>query len=182
MKTKVLVSMLLIASLQLVSAQKYLSKNGHVWFYSHTPMENVEAHNNQVVSVIDASTGDIKFNLLQKAFEFKVALMQEHFNENYMESEKFPKASFSGKITNLSTINFKKAGVYSAEVTGELSMHGITKTITTKGTIEVKGTSIIAVSKFTIAPKDFGIVIPQLVENKIAKEMEVNVDITYNPM
>ena len=167
--------------MQLSIAQKYVSKNGHIRLYSHTPMENIEADNRQVASILDVSNGEIVFTLLQKAFQFKVALMQEHFNENYMESDKFPKASFKGKITNFSKINFKKDGVYPAEVFGDLSLHGVTKSFTTKGTIQVKGTTITALAKFAIAPKDFDIKIPQLVENKIAKEMEVNVDISYNP-
>lgn len=181
MKCKIFALLLLVASFQLVSAQKYVSKNGHVRFYSHTPMEDIEADNRQVASILDISNGEIVFTLLEKAFEFKTTLMQEHFNENYMESDKFPKASFKGKITNFSKIDFKKDGTYPAEVTGDLSLHGATKAFTTKGTIKVKGTAITAVAKFALVPQDFDIKIPQLVENKIAKEMEVNVDITYNP-
>ncbi len=181
MKCKILVLFFLVASLQLSIAQKYVSKNGHIRFYSHTPLENIEADNRQVASILDVSNGEIVFTLLEKAFQFKVALMQEHFNENYMESDKFPKASFKGKITNFSKIDFKKDGVYPAEVAGDLSLHGVTKAFTTKGTIEVKGTTITAKAKFALVPQDFDIKIPQLVENKIAKEMEVNVDIAYNP-
>ena len=181
MKSKILVIFLLSVSIQFTNAQKYVSKNGHVWFYSHTPMENIEAHNRQVASILDISNGEFVFTLLEKAFEFKVTLMQEHFNENYMESEKYPKAGFKGKISNFSKIDFKKDGTYPAEVSGDLSLHGVTKPFTTKGTIQVKGTSVTAIAKFAVVPQDFGIKIPQLVENKIAKEMEVNVDITYNP-
>ncbi len=181
MKSKILALFFLIVSFQFASAQKYVSKNGHIRFYSHTPMENIEADNRQVASILDVSNGEIVFTLLEKAFEFKVALMQEHFNENYMESDKFPKASFKGKITNYSKVDFKKDGVYPAEVTGDLSLHGVTKPFTTKGSIQVKGTTITAMAKFVLVPQNFDIKIPQLVENKIAKEMEVNVDITYNP-
>lgn len=181
MKSKILALFFLVVSFQLANAQKYVSKNGHIRFYSHTPMENIEADNRQVASILDISNGEIVFTLLEKAFEFKVALMQEHFNENYMESDKFPKASFKGKITNYSKVDFKKDGVYPAEVAGDLSLHGVTKPLTTKGTIQVKGTAITAMAKFVLVPQNFDIKIPQLVENKIAKEMEVNVDITYNP-
>ena len=87
-------------------SQKYITKNGYIKFYSETPMETIEAHNRQVNSALDISTGDFVFKVLIKSFEFEKALMQEHFNENYMESDKFPDATFTGKITNLSSINF----------------------------------------------------------------------------
>jgi len=177
---KVLTLALMVCVANLATAQKYVTKNGHVWFYSHTSMEEIEAHNHQVVSTLDVATGDIAFAMLVKAFEFKAALMQEHFNENYMESDKIPKAIFKGKITNLDKINFKKDGSYPAEVTGSLTIHGVTKTITTKGTIEVKGTVITSKAKFTVVPKVYDIKIPSLVENKIAKEVEINLETAYN--
>lgn len=178
MKTKILFLALLTVA-QLANAQKFIAKTGHIWFYSHTPMEEIEAHNRQVVSILDPATGDIVFNLLNKSFEFKVALMQEHFNENYMESTKFPKSTFKGKITNLDKIDLKKDGTYTAEVTGDMTIHGVTKNITTTGTIEVANGVVTAKAKFKVIPKDYGIQIPQLVENKIAKEMEITVDIPY---
>jgi polyisoprenoid-binding protein YceI len=164
-----------------LSAQKFISKDGHIWFYSYTPLEEIEAHNHQVVSILDASTGDLNFSLLMKSFEFKRALMQEHFNENYVESDKFPKATFKGKINNIASVDFKKDGVYQVEVSGDMTIHGVTKNLTTKGSIEIKAGSAIAKSKFVLIPKDFDIKIPSLVENKIAKEITVNVDITYKP-
>ena len=178
MRTKILL-LALLALTQLANAQKYIAKTGHVWFYSYTPMEVIEAHNRQVVSILDVSTGDLIINLLNKSFEFKVTLMQEHFNENYMETTKFPKSMFKGKITNLDKINLKKDGIYPAEVTGDLTLHGVTKNVSYAGTIEVVGALITAKVMFKVIPKDFGIQIPQLVENKIAKEMEITVDIPY---
>lgn len=180
MKIKLFVFFSLILFVpQFSFGQKYITKTGHIWFYSHTPMEDIEAHNRQVVSSLDASTGDIAFLLLVKSFEFTRALMQEHFNENYMESDKLPKASFKGKITNVKQVDFKKDGTYPAEVTGDLTIHGVTKTVSYKGTIVVKGASITANAKFTVVPQDYGIKIPSLVENKIAKEMQVEVDVSY---
>lgn len=178
MKTKILFIALLAFS-QLANAQKYIAKTGHIWFYSYTPMEVIEAHNRQVVSIFDASTGDIVINLLNKSFEFKVALMQEHFNENYMETTKYPKSTFKGKVTNLDKIDLKKDGSYPAEVTGDLTIHGVTKSVSYSGTIEVASGVVTAKAKFKIVPKDYNIEIPQLVENKIAKEMDVTVDIPY---
>lgn len=181
MKTRLLtiLSFLFLVS-QLSFGQKYITKTAHIWFYSHTPMEDIEAHNHQVVSSLDISTGDMAFVLLVKSFDFKTALMQEHFNENYMESDKLPKASFKGKITNLKQIDFKKDGSYPAEVTGDLTIHGVTKPVNYKATIEVKGSAILANAKFTIVPQDYGVKIPSLVENKIAKEITVTVEVNYS--
>src|SRR4030042_5500221 len=102
--------------------------------------------------------------------------MQEHFNENYMESDKFPKSSFKGKINNPAKIDFTKDGIYPAEVTGDLTIHGVTKTVTATGTIEIKAAIITAKTEFTVSPKDYNIEIPALVENNIAKSIDVTVD------
>ena len=179
MKTRIVLLAILIVS-KADNAQKYISKNGHIWFYASTPVENIEAHNNQAVSILNPEDGTLQFSLLVKSFEFKVALMQEHFNENYMESDKIPKAGFTGKLSNLSQIDFKKNGSYPVEVTGDLTIHGVTKPVTTRGTLIVSGNSVNAKAKFIVMPKDYNIEIPAVVENKIAKEVEVNVDVTYN--
>jgi len=179
MKPRLYILALLIIA-QVTAAQKYISKNGNIWFYSHTPVEDIEGHSRQVVSILDPSTGDLQFSLLVKSFEFKIALMEEHFNENYMESDVYPKASFKGKITNTESIDFNENASYKAEVTGDLTIHGVTNPFTTTGTITVSGTTINATAKFVVSPKDYDIKIPSVVENKIAKEIEVNVDITYN--
>ena len=105
--------------------------------------------------------------------------MQEHFNENYMESDKLPKSSFKGKITNPGKIDFKKDGIYPAEVDGDLTIHGVTKTISSTGTIEIKAGIITAKAKFTVSPKDYNIKIPALVEKSIATSIDVSVDIEY---
>jgi polyisoprenoid-binding protein YceI len=178
MKT-VLIAMALIAFNFATFATKLVSKSGHIRFYSHTAIEDIEANNRQGVSILDTETGDIQISILVKSFEFKIALMQEHFNENYMESSKFPKASFKGKVDQLNNINFKTDGVYTSNVTGELTIHGVTKTLTVPGTFEVKGGVVTAKAKFTVSPKEFGIAIPSLVENKIAKDIEITVDLPY---
>src|ERR1035437_9699574 len=98
-----------------LNAQKYMTKNGFIGFYSHTPMEDIKADNNQVVGALDISTGEMVFQALIKSFHFDRALMEEQFNENYMESDKFPKSVFKGKITNLSSVDFSKNGNYRSE-------------------------------------------------------------------
>jgi hypothetical protein len=179
MKNKLFLSLILICLVQFISAQKYITKNGHIWFSSHTPMEDIEAHNQQVVSSLDISTGEMAFVLLIKSFIFKRALMQEHFNENYMESDKIPKANFKGKVTNIDKIDFKKDGTYTADVSGDLTIHGVTKAFTTKGTFIVKGLDITGKATFLLVPQDFGIKIYAIVENKIAKQITVNVELQY---
>jgi polyisoprenoid-binding protein YceI len=179
MKIKILLFVILGLS-QVISAQKLISKTGHIRIYSHTPMEDVDAENNQVASILDPSTGTLQFSLLVKSFVFKKTLMEEHFNENYMESDKLPKSTFTGKITNMDKIDFKKDGTYPAEVTGELTMHGITKPVTTTGTITIELGKVSAKSKFTIVPQDYNVEIPDLVKDKIAKEIEITVDAAYN--
>jgi hypothetical protein len=164
------------------NAQKYMTKNGYIGFFSHTSLEDIKGDNNQVASILDISTGEIVFQALIKSFHFDRALMEEHFNENYMESDKFPKSSFKGKITNLSSVDFSKNGNYSVTVEGDLTVHDVTNKISTKGTIEVITGGINANSKFNIVPEDYNIIIPGVVRDKIDKNLEVTVSMKYNPV
>jgi polyisoprenoid-binding protein YceI len=108
--------------------------------------------------------------------------MEEHFNENYMESDKIPKSVFKGKITNLSSVDFTKPGTYEVTVEGDLTIHDVTNKISTKGTIEVISSGINASSKFKIVPEDYKINIPGVVRDKIDKSMEVTIAMKYLPM
>jgi hypothetical protein len=181
MKTLAFISLFFLTILQ-VNAQKYISKNGHIWFYSHTAMEDIKADNNEVASILDTGTGDIMFNMLIKSFKFEKALMEEHFNENYMQSATIPKATFKGKITNLSAVNFSKNGVYNVTIEGVMTIHGVAQSVTEKGTLEVKDGKITAKSEFNLKPKDYNIAIPDVVKDNIAESMKVNVEILYSPM
>jgi len=165
-----------------VNAQKYMTKNGYIGFFSHTPMEDIKGDNNQVAGVLDISTGDMVFQALVKSFHFDRALMEEHFNENYMESDKFPKSSFKGKITNLSSVNFSKNGTYDVSVEGDLTIRDVTNKISTKGTMEIITGGINANSKFNIVPEDYKINIPGVVREKINKNLEVTVTMKYVPL
>jgi hypothetical protein len=178
------ISALLIFSILCLqgNSQKYMTKNGYIGFYSHTPIEDIKADNNQVAGVLDISTGDMVFQVLIKSFRFEKALMEEHFNENYMDSEKFPKSVFRGKITNISTIDFSKNGTYNVTVDGDLTIHNVTNKISTKGTIEILTGGINASSKFNIVPEDYKISIPGVVRDKINKSLEVTVTMKYSPL
>ena len=159
-------------------AQKPLiSKNSSISFFSSTPVEDIQAINNTATSAIDVNTGEIIFKANNTSFQFKKKLMQEHFNENYMESEKYPLSSFSGKITDKP--DFDKDGTYTVTVTGNLNIHGVSKAYTTKATLIIKDHVVKANAVFKIKIADHKIKIPSLVITNIAEVMEVKVNATY---
>jgi polyisoprenoid-binding protein YceI len=168
--------------LQPLMAQKYLTKTGKIKFHSDAPMEKIEAVNNQVNAALDIVTGDLVFKVLIKSFEFEKALMQEHFNENYLESAKFPNAMFMGKVTNIKDMSFDKNGKFEAQVQGDLTIHGVKKPVKATGTFESKDGKIHGISKFNIKVKDFDISIPNAVVKNIAEDVEITVDITLEKL
>lgn len=160
-------------------AQIYLTRNARVAFSSKAQIENIEAINNEATSIFDTQKGEFAFVVLIKSFKFKKATMEEHFNENYMESNIFPKANFKGTITDLSKINFLKDGSYPVTVKGDLTIHGVTKNITAPGTISISQGKINAESKFNIKLKDYNIKIPSTVINNISENIDITVDCRY---
>ena len=172
---------LAIAILGSVQAQKHMTRNGHIWFFSETPVEDFEAHNYQSTSIIDVETGNLAFVVLMKGFQFEKALMQEHFNEKYVESDTYPKATFKGKINDLSGVNFSEDGSYPVTVSGVLNIHGVDQEIETEGTITITDGIINASSTFPITIADHGIEVPGMVRNKIAEVVDAHVDIDYEP-
>ncbi len=175
---------LLAATLAISNAatsQNYYTKNGKVSFFSKTSMENIDAVNNQAVSILNTSNGEMAFSVLIKGFLFKKELMQEHFNENYMESDKFPKATFKGSIADVKKVTFTKDGSYPVTVNGDLTIHGVTKKVAAPGTITVKAGKITGASTFTVALADYNISIPKVVENNISKTIEIKVECNYDP-
>ena len=163
------------------SAQTYLTRNGRISFFSKTPMEDIDANNNEVTSILDIKKGEFAFVALVKSFKFQKALMEEHFNENYMESNTFPKASFKGAITDLSKVNFLKDGNYPVTVKGDLTIHGVTRNVAAPGIITVSQGKINAKSNFNIKLKDYNIKVPVAVVNKIAESIAISVDCKYEP-
>lgn len=158
-----------------IYAQKYYTKNGHVSFFSKAAMENIKAENNQVLTVLDTQTGEMQFSILIKSFHFPKSLMEVHFNENYLESDKFPTAGFKGSITNLKDILFTKDGIYKATVSGAMSIHGVTQKFNTSGTITVTGNKISIRSIFFITLADYNISIPKIVMDKVAESVEITI-------
>ena len=157
-------------------SQRYMTRTGRVTFFSSTPMENIEAVNNEAACAVDSKSGDVAFQVPVKSFKFEKALMQEHFNENYMESDKYPKAEFKGKITNISAVNFSKDGRYDVTASGKMTIHGVTRDVSAPATITVQGGNITGASKFRVRTSDYGIKIPGVVAGKIAQEIEVTVN------
>jgi polyisoprenoid-binding protein YceI len=167
---------------QITSAQtRYMTRSGHVSFFSHTDVEDIKADNNQASAVLDVATGQLAFTVLIKSFIFEKALMQEHFNENYMESDKYPKATFSGKVKDMSKVDLTKDGEYSVTVEGNLTMKDKTNPVTVPGTIVVKNGKVTTKAKFVVKPADYNVEIPAMVKEKIAKEIEITVDTTLDP-
>jgi len=158
-----------------VHSQVYLTRAGFVGFYSKMPLEDIRAENNQVFAAIDPGKKTIAFSLLLKGFVFTKQLMQEHFNENYVESDKYPKASFTGSFAG--DVPLDKDGTYKVTVKGSMSLHNVTRPLETPATIEVKAGRIIGQAEFRMKPEDYNISIPSVVRDKIAQEMRVNVRI-----
>lgn len=165
-----------------VAQDKFYTKSGKISFFSSTSMEDIQAANKNVVALLDTKNGDIQFAALMKGFEFKKALMQEHFNKDYAESNKFPKAEFKGQISNNSEIQYTVNGTYVAKVKGKLTVHGETKDIETAGTITVKDGKLIVNSVFNVLVADYKIRIPKLYQDNISKSIKITVDCTLGPL
>lgn len=163
-------------------SQKYITQTGTIKFFSEAPLENIEAINNQVSSVVNAENGDMAFSLLMKAFTFEKALMQEHFNEKYIESDQFPKATFKGSIEKFdaSALTNKETEV---TITGKLTIHGETNDVIAKGTLFKNDKGIIVGhSVFTINLAAYKINIPSAVSDNIASSIEITVDLNYEKL
>jgi hypothetical protein len=173
----------LVISFSAAGQSKYFTRNGKITFdaTSASSPEKIVAVNDKATSMLEASTGQMEFAVLMKAFTFEKALMEEHFNENYVESDKFPKATFKGTIKNMNDVMLTKDGTYPAKIEGKLTIHGITKDVEATGTITVKGNSITGKSDFKIVLIDYGIEVPSLVKDKVGKEANISVNVSYEP-
>jgi hypothetical protein len=148
-------------------------------FFSDATIEDIEAVNSIVGSLFNTTSGDLVYIVKIRDFLFPKALMRDHFNEKYMESEKFPKATFQGKIIGYKT---DSPGVQKVKATGKLSMHGVVKDIEVPGTIENIDGKLYMKSKFMIKLADYSIKIPTLVWQNIAEEIEIKIDFIYKPV
>jgi polyisoprenoid-binding protein YceI len=159
--------------------QKYTAEKSLVSFFSDATIEDITAKNTKASSIFNAATGDVVFSIPIKEFDFAKSLMKEHFNEKYMDTEKFPKSTFQGKIVGFQE---KTNGVQQARAKGKLTIHGVTKEIDVPGTIEVVDGKVVMKSSFIVKLEDYGIAIPQLLWQNIAEQVEVKVEFTYKPI
>lgn len=158
-------------------AQLFMTTTGEVSFFSKTPMEDIDAVNKTVSSIINTATNEVAVQIRITNFVFPNKLMQEHFNENYLESEKFPSATFKGKIKE--TIDLTVAGTYPITASGTATIHGVTRPIELKGTIISTGTSLALTCAFEVKLVDYKVDIPKIVFAKIAEVIKVSSKINY---
>lgn len=168
-----------IMAVSLLRAQTYVAKAGIAHFFSTTPLEDIEATSKEATSVLNTQTGELIASMPIKSFQFSKKLMQEHFNENYMESDKYPKADFRGKIVDLKSFDFSKDGTYTVKVSGELSIHGVKQPRTIDASFTVKGGVVTGAAKFRVVLEDHKIERPQIVWEKIAEAVDVDVNFVY---
>lgn len=159
------------------SGQKYYTKSGQISFdaTSSSSPEKIEGVNRSAICVVDSKTGNLQLAVLMKGFAFERALMEEHFNENYVESTKYPKAEFKGEIKDISKVDFTKDGTYTVKVKGQLSLHGVSNEVEAEGKIKVQGGKISAQTEFSVKLSDYKVSVPGLVADKVAKVAKINV-------
>lgn len=183
LKKNLIIALALVFTAVVSFAQdKFYTKTGKISFYSKAPLEDIEGKNKTVTAVLDSKSGAMQFAVQMKGFEFEKQLMQQHFNENYVESDKYPKAEFKGAISNNSDINYSKDGTYIAKVKGQLTIHGVTKDVETTGTLKINGGKIDASSTFNVLISDYNIKIPSIVKDKVSNSIKIVVDCDLEPL
>lgn len=173
-----LLTVCLIAPVTAAEAQKFVLTESQVSFYSHAPIEDITAVNKKTSALFNSATSEIVFSVPIKEFDFAKSLMKEHFNEKYMESEKFPRATFQGKLEGFEP---NKMGTQTVKAVGKLTIHGVVREISESGTVEVKGENLLMKSKFKVKLEDYQIVRPQILWQNIAEEVEVTLDFVFKP-
>lgn len=172
---------LITVCLLLVKAegQIYMADSCRVTFFSAATIEDIKAANTSSIPVMSTATGDIQISISNDQFIFRKKLMQEHFNEDYMESDKYPNTIFKGKVNE--KVDYTKDGVNNVTVTGVMDMHGVQKTITIPGTITVKNGIIFLAAKFDVKPSDYNIKVPMVIGSNIAQKIAVSFNATMKP-
>lgn len=171
---KSILTLLVICTAYISQAQLYSSTQSVISFFSKTPVEDIKAESKEIKALLNVQSKDVAFLVANTSFQFENKLMQEHFNEKYMESEKYPMSTFKGKINE--TVDLTADGVYNVTVTGKLNIHGVEKERTIPGIVTVKNGTIHIASAFKVQLAAHEIKVPKLVIAKIAEEIEVKVD------
>lgn len=171
----------ILIALQTTGQNKYMTRSGHISFFSEAPLENIEAHNRQSNCIFDMETGEIASTVLMRGFQFEKALMQEHFNENYVESHIYPKASFRGKIIDYENVDFTEGIDNQVSVEGSMEIHGVSKDIKASGSIKMENGNLKLHAVFPVKLADHEIKIPGVVKNNIAEIVEITVEMSLEP-
>ena len=159
--------------------KRYFSEKSSITFFSEGVIEDIKATNTKVTSIFDLANGDVAYLLSPKDFQFEKKLMQVHFNEKYMESEKFPKSTFQGKILGYDA---SSSQLQKVKAQGKLTIHGVTRDIDAPGTLQIEGNTVNVKSSFMVKLVDYNIKVPQIVWQNIAQEVEVTVQFLYRPV
>lgn len=181
MRIKILACLFVFAMMQEAVAQRYFTRDGEIKFFSEAPLENIEAKSAKVLCILDLAKGQVAVDLLVKSFEFPKKLMQEHFNENYMESHEFPKSTFKGSFDVPKALEDMEDGSYEVQVSGEITIHGVTKPINMPIELTVADGMINTSFDFTVKVADHDIEIPNLVVDNIAEEILVSAKFALEP-
>lgn len=179
MKKTLPIFLFCILSVFVYAQPVYLATGGNVEFFSETPVENIEARTNSMTSVLNTENNEIVFNVPMRTFIFERSLMQEHFNENYVESDKYPVSIYKGKIET--EINWEEPGTYAVVSEGALNLHGVEVQRKDSGTVVISDGQIVFQTEFFIRPADHKIEIPKLVATNIAEIIQVKLECTYQP-
>ncbi len=178
---QIITSLLIIAATFSIHAQIYKAKpdGSTISFFSKSPLEDIDATSKKATIGLNTATGDLQVGVAMVSFKFPKPLMEEHFNENYVESTKFPTCIFKGKIQE--TIDYTKDGETKVTVKGTMALHGVTKEVEMKGTLTKKGNEIVINSDFKIKVADYNIKVPSLYVQNIAEVVDVKVNATLEP-
>ncbi|MFN8155497.1 MAG: YceI family protein [Bacteroidia bacterium] len=177
---KILAVIAIVLTTSTVYAQNILlATGGKMSFFSETPLENIDATSQSATSVITTTTNAIQFTIPVRTFKFKKALMEEHFNEKYVESEKFPKSTFKGTINE--AINWSRDTVANITATGVMDLHGVNKMITESGKLTIKNGVVTIDFVFNVALKDYNIEVPKVVTQSVAEVIKITGSFTYKP-
>lgn len=163
---------------QLNAQEQFIARQGQISFFSYTSVENIEAKNNQVLSILDIEKNEIAVSMLMRAFVFKKDLMHEHFNESYIESDIYPKATFKGAILDFDSL---LTSSQTKIIRGTITIHGISKEIDIKATINKERRGYSIDGEFNLVVKDFNIKIPPILSKNIAKIVSVKIKFQYDP-
>jgi polyisoprenoid-binding protein YceI len=162
-----------------VYAQKYYTSAATISFVSDAPVEKIESVNKQVTCLLNTATNDVAFKVIMKSFQFEKQGIYDHFNKDYVHSDKFPNASFQGKING--AVNYTKNGTYNVSVSGKLTIHGVTKEVTQNGSVTVTNEKITLKSKFSIQLSDYNVIVPNDFIKKISNKVDLSVDAVLTP-